>query len=84
MFEIPTDLHELICRCLQSVPNLSCLQILSSVGAASMTPRLLEATVRALCNQPWETMEVSLEQLSAHRYAQLLLRDFTATLSIKG
>ena len=27
-----------------------------------------EATVRALCNQPWETMEVSLKELSAFRY----------------
>ncbi len=34
-----------------------CLQGLSSVGATSMTPRMLEAAVRALRNQPWEIME---------------------------
>jgi len=42
------------------------VQTLSCVGAAKMKPRMLEATVRLLCNQPWDTLDITLEQLQAH------------------
>jgi len=47
------------------------VQGLSTIGAANMRPRMLEANLRALCNQPEEVLDVTLEQLMEYRSASM-------------